>query len=175
MGNDFNSLSCSAWSNLGANYPISDDRSTSFWTEFGSGAVPRNVIVDMGGIVRYNATGFNETAITNVLNQLLTSTDTTPEATIPQVPVLISSYPNPFNARTQIKVDLARSGVTKLVIYNSSGEEMETLVNSYLGQGDHTFSWEGHDAQGNDLPAGVYLARLESSGQIATRKLLLLK
>jgi flagellar hook assembly protein FlgD len=133
------------------------------------------VIIDMGGVVRYNSTGFNETAITNVLNQLLATTDTTPEVNIPQERVLISSYPNPFNAGTQIKIDLPRSGETTLIIFNARGENLRTLTQSYLEQGNHTFSWQGKDAQGKDLPAGVYLARIESSGHIATSKLLLLK
>jgi len=175
MGNDFQALSCSAWSNLGASYPITDDRSTSFWSEFGSGAVPRNVIIDTQGMVRYNSTGFNETAITNILNQLLAISDIAPEPRLPEAPLLISNYPNPFNGGTRISIDVAQAGELRLMVFDSRGKWIQTLSNVYLESGRHTFTWEGTDAQGNSLPAGVYLARMESNGRIVSRKLLLLK
>ncbi len=175
MGNDFQALTCSAWSNLGASYPITDDRSTTFWSEFGSGAVPRNVIIDAQGMVHYNSTGFNETAITNSLNQLLATSDTKPEPRVPEEPLLISNYPNPFNGGTRISIDLTHSADLSLMIFDSRGEWMQTLSNTYLEAGRHSFIWQGIDARGNSLPAGVYLARMESNGRIVSRKLLLLK
>jgi len=175
MGNDFNSLSCSAWSALGANYPITDDRATSFWSEFGSGAVPRNVIVDIEGTVRYNSAGFNQSAITNVITQLLAVTGTEPEDLTPHTSALISSYPNPFNAGTQIKVTLRAPGQASLSIFDARGEHVQTLMSGALDAGNHTFQWDGVDRHGNNLPGGVYMARLQTNNQVITRKLVMLK
>jgi len=67
-------------------------------------------------------------------------------------------------------------------VYNLLGEEMNTLVlNRSLDKGNHRFIWAGNDDNGNQLPSGVYLYRMEVNSQNGmplyqdTKKMILMK
>lgn len=175
MGNHFSSLSCQSWANLGATYPIADDRSTNIWSDFGNGAIPRNAIIDSDGVVRYNSIGYNETAVTAILNELLGVTATGDETEAPQAHQLISSYPNPFNAETSILFELPSTGEAILTIHDARGEIVRVLLSSGLAAGSHALTWNARDNEGSELPSGVYIASLKSSAGQSTVKVLLLK
>ncbi len=90
---------------------------------------------------------------------------------------LKQNYPNPFNPSTTIEFDLPEAAEVKLIIYNTLGEEVSTLVNGHLSAGQHRTTW-----QADDLPSGVYFYRLSSSplqmgtkGNVQTRKMLLIR
>lgn len=175
MGNHFSSLTCSEWSDLGATYPIADDRGTSFWTEFGNGVVPRNVLLDSGGVVRYNATGFNEADISTVLDQLLGVSSAETPTVQPQAALLLRSYPNPFNAGTHFRFTLKESGPISLHIYNARGAVVFSWNEDRQPAGETQFIWTGLDDSGAILTSGVYFARLETHSGSSMLKLLLLK
>jgi len=175
LGSDFNSLNCLAWTNLGASYPIADDRGSNIWNDFGSGAVPRNVILDSEGVVHYTSIGFNETAINAVLDDLLSSTGTDGSMESPETHKLLSVFPNPFNAETQIQFELPRQGFVTLSIYDGQGREISKLVNSSMPAGFHQTVWNSRDHSGDDLPSGVYIVQLNYGYGSDTQKILLLK
>lgn len=175
MGSDFNALNCLAWSNLGASYPIADDRGSAIWNDFGSGAVPRNVILDSEGVVHYSSIGFNETAITAILDDLLQATGTSEEIASPETHSLITVFPNPFNAETQIQFELPTEGFVSLSIYDGQGREVRSLIASELDPGIHQTVWNSRDNAGAELPSGVYIARLAHQQGQASQKVLLVK
>ncbi len=175
LGNDFNSLNCQAWANLGATFPIADDRGSSIWSDFGTGAIPRNAIIDTDGVVRYNSIGFNESAITAVLDDLLSVTGTVGETESPEKHQLISVFPNPFNGETQIEFELPRSGIVTLSIFDGKGSKVRQLFASNLSAGSHQVIWNSRDDSGAELPSGVYIATLAHNRGLETRKILLLK
>lgn len=69
---------------------------------------------------------------------------------------LFDCYPNPFNPSTNIRFSLALSGNVKIIVYNSLGEEIITLLNQYLLAGEHRVVWNGVDKNNNFVPSGVY-------------------
>lgn len=83
---------------------------------------------------------------------------------------LTKSFPNPFNAMTNIQFTLAETGYTQAVIYNILGQEVETLVDMELPAGIYTVSW-----QPSGVPSGLYLCRLKTTKGIETTKLLLVR
>jgi len=174
LGNNFNSYTCTQWSDFGASYPIGDDRSTAIWGDFGNGVVPRNVIVDSEGVVRYSAIGYNEAAITTLLDELL-SVVSVDEGYQPESHQLMHSYPNPFNAGTQIKYEILKSGRSTLTIYDGRGQQVSTLFQKNLEAGQYTVSWNGLDEHGDELSSGIYFARLQNGELQETHKLVLLK
>ncbi|MBC8375798.1 MAG: T9SS type A sorting domain-containing protein [FCB group bacterium] len=168
-------MNCQAWANLGATYPVADDRSSGIWSDFGTGAIPRNAIIDMNGVVRYNSVGYNESAVTGILDELLLVTGLDEEKETPKQHNLLTVFPNPFNAEAQIQFEIPRSGQVTLSIYDSQGRAVRRLLNLELSVGSHQLTWNTRDDSGSELPSGVYMVTLAHDGGRDTRKLLLLK
>ena len=83
---------------------------------------------------------------------------------------LEQNYPNPFNPSTKIKYQVANDGVVSLKVYNSLGEEVAALVNSYQPAG----SFEA-DFDGSNLTGGVYFYKLQTGDYVITKKMILLR
>ena len=95
---------------------------------------------------------------------------------VPQDFGLAQNYPNPFNPSTQISYEIPASGGVSLVIYNSLGQSVRTLVAGQVEAGVFKTEWNGKDDAGRHVSSGVYLYRLVSEkGSVHTRRMLLLK
>lgn len=84
---------------------------------------------------------------------------------------LSQNYPNPFNPNTIIKysVPVQNSFVT-LKIFNSLGQEIETLIESEIPAGTYEVQF---DATG--LSSGVYLYTLSTGNFVESKKMILMK
>jgi hypothetical protein len=83
---------------------------------------------------------------------------------------LNSNYPNPFNPTTQINYQIPKDGNVTLVVYNSLGQEIKTLVNQYQSSGSYVVQFDA-----SELPSGVYIYKLTSGNFSAVKKMLLTK
>jgi len=83
---------------------------------------------------------------------------------------LSQNYPNPFNPTTTIQFDLQRSDRVKLTIYDILGAVVETLVDSKMSAGSHTFTWDA-----SEYSTGVYFYNVTYGDITITKKMLLLK
>ena len=93
-------------------------------------------------------------------------------ATTPSAFALGANYPNPFNPATTIPVSVvAGAGDVDLTIYNVLGQPVRQVWNGPLSAGDHRLAWDGRDAQGQSVAAGVYLVRLHQGEQTRIRKM----
>lgn len=90
---------------------------------------------------------------------------------------LEQNYPNPFNPATNITFDLDASaaGHVSLTVYNALGQEVATLVEGVLSEGSYTFQWNGRHDAGQAAASGIYLYRLRTGNQTATRSMILTK
>ena len=88
---------------------------------------------------------------------------------------LSQNYPNPFNPSTTIAYDLPNDANVQLIIYNTLGEPIRTLVNSFQAAGRHRLSWDGKDDSQKPLASGVYLYRLQTEDFAETKRLLLMR
>lgn len=84
---------------------------------------------------------------------------------------LYQNYPNPFNPSTNIQYALASRQFISLKIFNSLGEEVETLVNEYKEAGAHSKVY----VVNSSLPSGVYYYQLKAGEFIQSKKMLFLK
>ena len=81
------------------------------------------------------------------------------------------SYPNPFNPRVVIPLDLATAAAeVSLRVYDVLGRRVRQLWQGPLGAGEHRFVWDGRDAAGKAVAAGVYVYQVAVDGQIAANK-----
>ena len=96
-------------------------------------------------------------------------------AEIPEGFVLDQNYPNPFNPSTSIQYGLDKDTQVKLTIYNMLGQEVRTLVDGFQSAGFKSVSWDGRDALGQPVSAGVYLYKLQAGKEITTKKMIFAK
>jgi hypothetical protein len=88
---------------------------------------------------------------------------------------LDQNYPNPFNPSTKIRFHLAEAGPTTLVIVNSMGQTVRTLVHEELPAGERVIAWDARDDAGALVASGTYVYRLESGGEVQSKGLMFLK
>jgi len=84
--------------------------------------------------------------------------------------ILHQNYPNPFHSSTIIHFAIPSTEFVRLEIYNNLGQNIETLVNKQLNEGNYIIEWDA-----KDLTGGVYFYRLEAGKFCATNKLILMK
>lgn len=87
---------------------------------------------------------------------------------------LMSNYPNPFNPTTLIGFRVGTQNLAslhvRLAVYDLLGREITVLVNGVMPAGTHSVTFDA-----SRLSSGVYLYRLESAGEVLTRKMVLSK
>ncbi|MBI9071246.1 MAG: T9SS type A sorting domain-containing protein [Melioribacteraceae bacterium] len=88
---------------------------------------------------------------------------------------LSQNYPNPFNPSTTINYRIGKTGLVSLIIYNSLGQEIKTLVKENQSNGNYRVAWYGDDNRGKPVSSGVYYYRLESKDFIQVKKMSLVK
>jgi hypothetical protein len=95
---------------------------------------------------------------------------------IPTRLVLHPARPTPFVGATTMRLDVPRDAdrVT-LTVYNLSGQVVRTLVDGVVPPGHSDVVWEGTDAGGRPVAAGVYFVRCRSDAGTDAQKLVLLR
>ena len=93
----------------------------------------------------------------------------------PQEYLLQGNYPNPFNSTTKIKYEIFKKDFIKINIYDVKGFNIKYLFNNIKDIGTHIIRWDGTDNYGKEVPAGVYLYKVQVGDYIQTRKMILLK
>lgn len=137
--------------------------------------------------IRYNSTrdnefifdlpeGYQNLEISAIITPEIT-TSTEPEEIVPVIKSqLIGNYPNPFNPETKINFNLAEEGKVELVIYNTKGQKVKTLVKGSMESGQHNVVWSGKDDNGKKVSSGVYLYKMHAGGRYtSSKKMILLK
>jgi flagellar hook assembly protein FlgD len=94
---------------------------------------------------------------------------------LPTKYALHPNFPNPFNPSTTIKYDLKEAGKVSLKIYNVLGQEVRTLVSGAQTAGFKNIAWDGRNNAGQAVSSGIYVYRLETSGFVKSRKMMLIK
>ncbi len=88
---------------------------------------------------------------------------------------LHQNFPNPFNSATIIGYTIAENSKVSLAIYNVMGQEVRTLVDNKQLSGYYSVIWDGRDNAGRVVSSGIYIYRLQTSGEVKSKKMLLLK
>jgi hypothetical protein len=75
----------------------------------------------------------------------------------PNVYYSFQNFPNPFNPSTKISFFLPKSGRTKVTIFNTLGQQVESLLDGYSDEGYHEINFNARN-----LSSGVYFYTVES-------------
>ena len=91
---------------------------------------------------------------------------------------VLDAYPNPFNPSTTIDYVLPQTETnysTTVEIYDISGKLVKTILNEEQSAGWHSIVWNGTNADGNTVPAGVYLSKVSFGSETKTIKVMFVK
>ena len=112
---------------------------------------------------------FKGARVNGVVYGNLTSVEQ-PLSTIPSSFRLEQNYPNPFNPSTTIRYALPQRSHVTLMVFNTLGQRIATLVNDEVEVGYHEVRFDGAG-----LASGVYFYRLQAGDSVQTRKLCLIR
>ena len=89
---------------------------------------------------------------------------------VPKSYSLNQNYPNPFNPSTTIEYTIPENTTVEIKLFNTLGEEIQTLVNEVKAPGKYEVLFEA-----KDLTSGVYLYRINSGDFVETKKMIFMK
>ena len=84
--------------------------------------------------------------------------------------VLEQNYPNPFNPNTIISYSLPSGSKVKLIVYNTLGQSIKILENTFKPAGNYVVNFDA-----SDLPSGIYFYKLEAGQFSQIKKMVLIK
>lgn len=84
--------------------------------------------------------------------------------------LLEQNYPNPVGATTRVRFHLPAAAAVELVLYNTAGQRVHTLLNRDMPAGEHAV-----DIATDELAAGAYFYRLEVGDAVQTRMMTVIK
>lgn len=101
-------------------------------------------------------------------NGIITSVNT--ESFQPVDYVLYQNFPNPFNPTTNIKFEISKKGLVKVIVYDALGREVNILINETLSPGTYSTVFNAEN-----LSSGLYFYKIITSDFTDVKKMLLIK
>ncbi len=90
--------------------------------------------------------------------------------------ILLQNLPNPFENTTMIRYRVREPGSRViLMVYDSQGRKVKTLVNDSKPAGEYFVKWDGKDESENLLPEGLYFCTLKNGNYYGVKKMVLLR
>jgi hypothetical protein len=93
--------------------------------------------------------------------------------------IALRPHPSPSGAEVTINYRVpgepGEAARVSLCAYDINGRVVRSLVSRFEGSGNRCVIWDGNDDRGVPAPGGVYFLRLVAGGEIAVRKILLIR
>jgi hypothetical protein len=96
----------------------------------------------------------------------------------PEASALGDAYPNPFNPDVTIPFEIANVGKNvnvRIAVYNVAGQEIVVLADEPMHSATYEATWDGLDANGNQVGSGVYVYQLTAGDFVVSKRMSLLK
>ena len=151
---------------------INQNTESGYWVSLGQFEIPADTDIEIEVIDTGNSTEgvvLRADAIKIALTRE-SEIDKDLSNTRPREFRLYQNYPNPFNASTTIKYSIPCESKVTLKIFNTLGQEVETLVNQKQSAGDHTITWNA-----NQYSSGMYFYKLSTKQNSEIKKLMLVR
>jgi hypothetical protein len=116
---------------------------------------------------RYDSVRFGFT----ILGELApTDTGDNPEDPAAVLPAM--AVANPIRHGETISLWIPQAGSVRVRLFDVAGRRVASLQDGRLARGRHDLRWTGFSDRGRILASGLYFLRLDASGAILTRKLI---
>ncbi len=87
----------------------------------------------------------------------------------------VTTAPNPFRPRTEIRYELPVGGSVELTIHNAAGALVRRLLEGTQAAGPHAVAWDGRDDAGAAAAGGTYFYRLRAGTRETSGSVVLLR
>jgi hypothetical protein len=94
---------------------------------------------------------------------------------VPDIWSLSQNYPNPFNSETSIGYHVPQAERVKVIVFNTLGQMIRTLVDGRQQPGTYRVRWDGSDNSGRPVPSGIYFYQLTAGDFSQTKRMILMK
>jgi len=89
---------------------------------------------------------------------------------------LAGAAPNPFNPKTEIRIDVPLDGgPARVTVFDLRGRRVRLLHDGPLAPGRAAIAWDGRDDGGREVPGGTYVVRMKAGGVVESGKVMLVR
>lgn len=82
--------------------------------------------------------------------------------------------PNPMTRRAEVRFTLSEPGPARCVVHDLTGRRVAVIMDGNRPEGAQVATWDGLDAGGARVAAGLYFVTVQTPGDSVTRKVVLL-
>jgi len=82
------------------------------------------------------------------------------DQTFSNVNETLSIYPNPVREQANLQFTLDHPGMIKILLFNTNGKYIKTLITGHYLEGNHITQWEMESDEAR-IPSGVYYCRFK--------------
>ncbi|HET9886137.1 MAG TPA: FlgD immunoglobulin-like domain containing protein, partial [bacterium] len=87
----------------------------------------------------------------------------------------LAATPNPFSPQTTITYSIREQTVVDLGVFNILGQRIRTLFAGDRSAGEYSATWDGRDDLGQEMPPGVYYARITQGADTESKRIVLVR
>jgi len=114
--------------------------------------------------------GNKDAFIARVFGGEILGLDEIDESIIPENILLFQNYPNPFKERTRIDYRINQKERVEIIVFNTLGEKVKTLVNDLIIPGDYSIRLSAQD-----FNPGIYYYQLKTKNKRISKKMILIR
>lgn len=128
------------------------------------------------GTAPNNKWGYGKADLLGALGTFTAVSEPSAPEQMPSSFALLSSFPNPFThsngAQTAIVYHLPQTAQVEIAIFDVMGRKVRTLLAGEVVAGKHALRWDGRNAQGRNVSAGIYFYKMQTGKFVQAQKLI---
>jgi len=87
----------------------------------------------------------------------------------------LRAVPSLTGGHTELRLSVLKASELHVGVYDRAGRELARMHQGEVAPGFHSWTWDGRDAEGREVPSGVYFCRATADGTTAAARLVLIR